>query len=51
MSWLELVPDDAARVITIKYFPEGTHDNERHHYPVPADKTKKCWSFITTRFK
>lgn len=23
---------------TIKYFPEGTHDNERHHYPVPADK-------------
>lgn len=38
MSWLELVPDDAARVITIKYFPEGTHDNERHHYPVPADK-------------
>lgn len=35
---LELVPDDAARVITIKYFPEGTHDNERYHYPVPADK-------------
>ena len=38
MSWLELVPDDTDRVITIMYFPEGTHDTERHNYPAPADK-------------
>ncbi len=38
MSWLELVPDDTSRVITIMYFPEGTHDNERYHYPTPADQ-------------
>ncbi|MBR6307693.1 MAG: DUF4111 domain-containing protein [Lachnospiraceae bacterium] len=38
MSWLELVPDDTHRVITIMYFPEEMHDAERHNYPIPADK-------------
>ncbi|MCR5459688.1 MAG: DUF4111 domain-containing protein [Acetatifactor sp.] len=38
MCWLELVPDDVSRVITVKYFPEGTHDAERKHYPVPSDQ-------------
>ena len=33
MSWLELVPDNTSRLITIMYFPEGTHDAERHNYP------------------
>lgn len=37
MSWLELVPDDAARVITIMYLPEGKHDNERRNYPIHSD--------------
>ena len=37
MTWLELVPDGTGRVITVKYFPDGTHDAERKHYPVPAD--------------
>lgn len=38
MSWLELVPDDTSRVITVMYFPEGTHGDERNNYPVPSDK-------------
>ncbi len=38
MSWLELVPDDTSRVITIMYFPEGTHDSERHNYPALSNK-------------
>ena len=38
MSWLELVPDNTSRVITVMYFPEGTHDEERHNYPVLSDK-------------
>ena len=37
MTWLELVPDGTSRVITVKYFPEGTHDAERKQYPAPAD--------------
>ena len=37
MTWLELVPDNTDRLITIMYFPEGTHDSERHNYPIPAD--------------
>lgn len=37
MSWLELVPDDISRVITIVYFPEGTH-YERNNYLEPSDK-------------
>ena len=38
MSWLELVPDNTSRVITIMYFPEGTRDKERHYYPIPSDQ-------------
>ncbi len=38
MSWLELVPDNTSRVITVMYFPEGTHDEERRNYPVLSDK-------------
>ncbi|MCI8363538.1 MAG: DUF402 domain-containing protein [Eubacterium sp.] len=37
MTWLELIPDNTNRVITIKYFPDGTHDAERIHYPVPMN--------------
>ena len=38
MSWLELIPDNTHRVITVKYFPEGFHDPQRKAYPVPADE-------------
>ncbi len=38
MSWLELVPDDTSRLITVMYFPEGTHDDKRIDYPTPSDK-------------
>ena len=38
MSWLELIPDNTKRVITVMYFPEDTHDAERKAYPEPADK-------------
>ena len=37
MTWLELVPDNTDRVITVKYFPDGTHDAGRKKYPTPAD--------------
>jgi hypothetical protein len=37
MCWLELIPDGQSRVITVKYFPDGTHDPERKNYPSPAD--------------
>ncbi len=37
MTWLELVPDHTNRVITIKYFPDGTHDAERKRYPASID--------------
>ncbi len=37
MTWLELVPDNTNRVITVKYFPDGTHDPERIHYPAPVN--------------
>lgn len=33
MTWLELIPDNTNRVITVKYFPDGTHDSERKSYP------------------
>lgn len=33
MTWLELIPDNANRVITVKYFPDGMHDSERKAYP------------------
>ena len=38
MTWLELVPDGAHRVITAMYFPDGTHDADRMRYPAPADE-------------
>ncbi len=38
MTWLELIPDNTNRVITIKYFPDGTHDVERMHYPTPTNE-------------
>ena len=39
MTWLELIPDHTNRVITVKYFPDGTHDTERKQYPAPVNKT------------
>ena len=33
MTWLELVPDGANRVITVVFFPDGTHGTERINYP------------------
>ena len=38
MTWLEMIPDDNQRMITTMYFPDGTHDPERKHYPVTADE-------------
>ena len=38
MTWLELIPDDTHRVITAMYYPDGTHDPERKHYPLTADE-------------
>ena len=38
MTWLEMIPDDTRRVITIMYFPDGTHDPERESYPVTANE-------------
>ena len=37
MTWLELIPDDTHRVITIFYFPDGTHEKNRSGYPAPAN--------------
>ena len=37
MTWLELIPDGMNRVVTVMYFPDGTHDGEREQYPAPAD--------------
>lgn len=39
MTWLSLIPDHTSRVITVKYFPDGTHDAERKHYPAPVSET------------
>lgn len=39
MTWLSLLPDHTNRVITVKYFPDGTHDAERKHYPAPVNET------------
>ena len=36
MVWMQLVPDHTNHVITVKYFPDGTHDPERKQYPVPS---------------
>lgn len=38
MTWLELIPDHTNRVITVKYFPDGTHDAERKAYPTPVNE-------------
>ena len=38
MTWLELVPDHTGRVMTVMFFPDGTHDPERKRYPLPADE-------------
>ena len=38
MCWLELIPDGENRVITVKYFPDGSHDPARKNYPAPADR-------------
>lgn len=38
MTWLELIPDGMHRVITVKYFPDGTHGEERKNYPKCADE-------------
>ena len=37
MTWLELIPDGMNRVVTVMYFPDGTHGGERKQYPAPAD--------------
>ncbi len=34
MTWLELIPDGANHVITVKYYPDGSHDLGRKQYPV-----------------
>ena len=38
MTWLEMIPDDTQRMITIMYFPDGTRDPERKQYPVTANE-------------
>ena len=38
MTWLELIPDDTRRVITVMYFPDGTHGPERQNYPLTASE-------------
>lgn len=38
MTWLELIPDDTRRVITVMYFPDGTHGPERKNYPLTASE-------------
>lgn len=37
MSWMQLVPDNTSRVVTVMYFPNGQHDTERINYPEPAN--------------
>ena len=37
VTWLEMIPDDTKRVITVMYFPDGTRDPQRKNYPEPAD--------------
>jgi hypothetical protein len=38
MTWMQLIPDDCSHVLTVKYFPDGKHDEERCNYPVPANE-------------
>ncbi len=53
MTWLEMIPDDTLRVMTVMYFPDGTHDPERKHYPVTADQRYQpsVWYFDDPRVK
>ena len=37
MCWMQLIPDNMSRVITVMYFPEGEHDPERKNYPEPVN--------------
>ncbi|MCR5322772.1 MAG: DUF402 domain-containing protein [Lachnospiraceae bacterium] len=37
MNWMQLIPDNTERVITVMYFPDGEHDEERHNYPAPSN--------------
>ena len=37
MTWMQLIPDDHKHVMTVMFFPDGKHDEERYNYPVPAD--------------
>lgn len=37
MSWMQLIPNNTNRVITVMYFPDGKHDEERHNYPETAN--------------
>lgn len=39
MTWMQLIPDGKKRVITVKYFPDGTHGAERKNYPEPEDES------------
>ena len=37
MCWMQLVPDNTSRAVTVMYFPDGQHDTERINYPEPAN--------------
>ena len=37
MCWMQLIPDNTSRVVTVMYFPDGHHDTERINYPEPAN--------------
>jgi predicted RNA-binding protein associated with RNAse of E/G family len=37
MCWMQLVPDNTSRIVTVMYFPDGQHDTERINYPEPAN--------------
>lgn len=41
MSWLQLIPDERKRVITVKYFQDGNVDPKRVNYPSWA-KEEMC---------
>ena len=45
MTWLQLIPDDTKRVITIMYFPDDSHDEARLAYPVdfPSKYRPSIW--------
>ncbi len=45
MTWLELIPDNEKRVITVMYYPDGTHDAERKNYPASyiSDYQPSVW--------